>query len=1198
MNFKQIQLVGFKSFADKTTITMSDGVTCIVGPNGCGKSNVADAIRWVLGEQSAKMMRGSQMMDVIFNGTETRRKTSFCEVTLTFDNTNRIFDYDADEVEMTRRLYRNGESEYVLNREPSRMKVLTALLHGAGAAKEGYSIIGQGRIAQIMNSRPEERRSIFEEATGIVVFKDRKAEAERKLAASKDNLRIFQSRLDEVERQITPLARAAEAAKKYLELAAGLRHHEMNAYIYRTESAESERSKINRDLDKLNKSKNDLTDRLNELLNQHGELRGLVEAADNRLKMLHQKRLDYSLGAEKSNSESRLFKEKAAAVKDKLNKARDEITASTAQISSIEAQIRREENYSARNAERLQRIEELCNGLKDELGTLTQKLTEYEFATGEHRKKVTETLKDLSDLKQNMGSLSAQKQLLEERVQELRADMARIQARRDEAKDEYQQTLKRQNELAKLLDEENSLLEKAAAKVKECDDRLQLFIQQIYDTEAQIKSLNHTLETYRDLREKFEGYGFAVKRLMNAAKENDYVSKKIAGLIADIVSCPKEYEVAIETAFGGAMQNIVTETREDARDLIEYLKLNRMGQITFLPIDALRPRFENEQIRLAVKERGALGLAIDLVKYDKKFDNVIHNLLGNTLVCDNITSATYIAKRFPRGFKIVTLEGEVIATSGSMTGGSRRENASNLLSNERRIKECEDLIAAKQSFLNRADDKRAALEQARTEASHQLDDLRIQLNNAHVELSTVTERQSAQMRNVASCESEYAAYAQSVDELSKRLGDLDSKYLDTDASASRLNAQSADASAAIDDMSGEYEKLQEERGEKTERLNSYNVEIATLNGAIKTGADAVARLEAEKQELLKKIAALEITLPELTQSFESFTEQATRAALSDEEKTVLDGIVQDIAEVEQTKQTLATRQDNIDKERLEAFEESDRLSKRINDKEKQLQKIDDDLEHLRQRIEEAYNETYESCLAEKEEDYDIENSAANIANYKRQITLLGNVNVDAVQEYEELSVRYNQMLSEREDITKAIEDLTTALNDICEEMLKIFNQGFDIINENFKRTFKELFGGGKAELQLDYSESPDPLNAGVEIVACPPGKKLSKISLLSGGEQALTAIAILFAIIQMRPMPFCVLDEIEAALDDANVGRYAKFLKKFATSTQFIVITHRKPTMEVADTLFGVTMEEKGVSKIVSVKLSEVESRLGGDTVE
>ncbi len=1197
LNFKQIQLLGFKSFADKTTITMSEGVTCIVGPNGCGKSNVADAIRWVLGEQSAKMMRGSQMLDVIFNGTEERRKMSYCEVTLTFDNTNRIFDIDVDEVEMTRRLYRDGESEYMLNRQPSRMKTLTALLHGAGAAKEGYSIIGQGRIAQIMNSRPEDRRSIFEEATGIVVFKDRKAEAERKLDASRDNLRVFQTRLDEVERQMGPLSRAADNAKKYRDLYAQLRHHEINTYIYRTESSEGERAKVQTVIDGLQGRKNELTALMDELLNKQTQLRALAEQADAKLKELNEKRLEYSVGVERSNSQSRFYKEKANVIKEKIASSRDEITSSSSQIASLEANIRREEHYLARNAGRIQTLEATCAQLKEELGRVSKKLADYEFATGENRKKVMETFRDLSELKQNMGSLSAQKELIEERMNELRADMERIKAEGEAAKTEYDRSMDKQSSLTRLLDEENKLLEEATARARDCEEKLQSLIKQVYDTDAQIRSLNGTLDTYRALRERFEGYGYAVKRLMSAAKDDRSVGKKISGLIADVVNCPQEYETAIETAFGGAMQNVITETRDDARSLIEYLKLNRLGQVTFLPIDALRPKYENDQIKLAAKERGAVGFAIDLVSYDKKYDNVIHNLLGNTLVCRDIAAATLISKRFPRAFKIVTLDGDIIAASGSMTGGSRRENSANLLANERRIKEIEDDIEVKKAFLGRSDGRKKQLSEARDKAEAELSALREKLNDARVELTSINEKQAALMKTITSSDSEYSAYARSLAQLRARLGELDSKYADADAGASRLNEQSDSASAAIDDISGEYEKLTSERDEKTETLGAYNVEIATLTGAVKTGRENIARMEEEKDILSKKIAMLEAGLPAFKREYENYSDQAARAALSVEEQNILDKLVAEINDVENNKRELAEQQHEADGRRMEAFDEADKLSRQINEKERVLLKIDDDLSHLKQRIEDEYGETYESCLSDREEGYDIDSSANNIAHLKRQITSLGSVNLGAIDEFEELSKRYNTMLDEKKDITKAIDDLTTALNDICAEMLRIFNEGFDAINENFKRTFKELFGGGKAELQLDYSDCDDPLEAGVEIVACPPGKKLTKISLLSGGEQALTAIAILFAIIQMRPMPFCVLDEIEAALDDANVGRYARFLKKFSSSTQFIVITHRKPTMEVADTLFGVTMEEKGVSKIVSVKLSEVEERLGGDTV-
>lgn len=1197
ITFKQIQLVGFKSFADKTVIPIGDGVTCIVGPNGCGKSNVADAIRWVLGEQSAKMMRGSQMLDVIFGGTEIRRRMSMCEVTLQFDNTSRIFDIDCDEVEMTRRIYRDGESEYLLNQQPTRMKVLTGLLHSAGAAKEGYSIIGQGRIEQIMNSRPEDRRSIFEEATGIVVFKDRKADTERKLAASKDNLYVFAQRMQEVERQLNPLKKAAENALKYREIYSQLRLNETNLYIFRHDGAEGEKAEVNKKKELIDAKIDYLAKHMEDLLAEYHGCRDGISAADAELQDLNDRIRRYEVGIEHKSGEARLYTEKARSVKAKLAAAQEDIAYSTKRISDIEREIRRAEDLGGKNNERIASMKAEADGYRAQITELSEKISKYEYMTGEHRKKVMDAIKDLSDLRQNMGSLSAQKELLNERLSEIAADMEKIRVRRDEAREQHRLSLERSNTLAELLDKEDELLENAQAKVSECEGRIQQLLKQVYDAEASVRSLTTNLETYRGLRDRFEGYIYSVKKLMGDAKVNRELSGRIRGLIADVVSCESDYEVAIETAFGGAMQNVITDTRDDARYLIEYLKRTRSGQVTFLPIEALKPRFENDQIKSAVRDRGALGFAIDLVKYDKRFENVIHNLLGNTLIVDDIQNTTQIARRYPRAFKIVTLDGDLISMNGSMTGGSRREVAGNLLATERRIKELEEGLEAKRNFLARADGRRAEYDEAKAAAESELALLNKKLQDARLELATVTEKQSAYLMSVTAAESEYSAYNQSLAALKERLDGLDNEYSGVSAGASQLSEQSDKASSDMDSMSAEYDKLTALRSELTEKLNSRLVDCASLESAVKAGGDNIFRLVNEKESLKAKIERTNAGIPAIQREIDELNAQAEKTALTAEEQAVVNDLRRQIGEVTASKENFNERIKKIDGERLASAEERDSLTIKSHNLEMSLAKIDADLEYLRQRIEEEYGEDYEGCLKYKTDDFDPSTANSVISNCKRQLTMLGAVNPNAVEEYDEVSARFEKMQSEKEDMEKAITDLTTALDDIRAEMLRIFDEGFNIINENFKRTFKELFGGGKAELQLDYTDCDDPLNAGVEIIASPPGKKLTKISLLSGGERSLTSIAILFAIIGMRPMPFCVLDEIEAALDEANVARFAKYLKKFAQSTQFIVITHKKPTMESANVLLGVTMEEKGVSKIVTVKLADVEDRLGGDTV-
>jgi chromosome segregation protein len=1049
-----------------------------------------------------------------------------------------------------------------------------------------------------MNAKPEDRRSIFEEATGIVVFKDRKAEAERKLEASKDNLFVFAQRMQEVERQMGPLKKASENALKYRELYSNLRHHEMNLYICRHDSAAGEREALNEKSAKINARIEEVTALGEKLLEEYQTYRDNITDADLQLQDLNERLRRYEVGIEHRSGESKLFTEKARSVKAKLSQAQEDIAYSTKRIDDIDREIRRAEAYAEKNRQRLENLHITTDKYTSEIEELSKKISEYEFMTGEHRKKVMDTLKDLSDIRQNMGSLSAQKDLLTERLQEIRADMERVRERRDGLRKEHEDSLKRASALSELLGNENEITEKSEAALRECEEKINLIINQIYDAQAQITGLESNLTTYRALRDKFEGYIYSVRNLLSTSKHDEEVAKRIEGLIADVVTCGSEYEVAIETAFGGAMQNVITKTREDAQWLIEYLKRTRGGQVTFLPIEALRPRLENDQIRSAVRDRGAIGYAVDLVKYDRKFENVIHNLLGNTLICDNIQNATQIARRYPRAFRIVTLDGDVISTTGSMTGGSRREVAGNLLANERKIKEIEDGIESKKSYLARAQTKRAELEEKKAKLQDENNALAKKLQDARLELAGLTEKQAQLLGSVTSAESECSAYEQSIRALEERLSGLEGEYSGVSAGASGLTEQSDKASSAIDNMSAEYDKLVAKRTQVTERLNATLVEIASIESAVKSGAENVRRLTDERCGLSVRLEQTKASIPQIEEEMQAFTRQAQAAALSKDEQEVVDDLHRQVDEIRAKKEEMNKRMMQFDSERLATYREKEELTHKQGNIAIALQKIDSDLEYLQQRISEEYGETYEGCLQYKEEGYDPSQSANAIANYKRQITMLGPVNHNAVEEYEELSQRYEKMTEERQDLEKAIDDLTKALDDIRAEMLKIFNEGFDLINENFKKTFRELFGGGKAELQLDYTNCDDPLNAGVEIIACPPGKKLTKISLLSGGERALTAIAILFAIIGMRPMPFCVLDEIEAALDEANVARYAKYLKKFATDTQFIVITHRKPTMENADILFGVTMEEKGVSKIVSVKLSEVEQKLGGDTVQ
>lgn len=719
----------------------------------------------------------------------------------------------------------------------------------------------------------------------------------------------------------------------------------------------------------------------------------------------------------------------------------------------------------------------------------------------------------------------------------------------------------------------------------------------LFQLNGRISSLEDRKRFYQNVKDDFEGYKFSVKKLMSDARRSSDLSGRIKGVIADIVKCDEKYEVAIETAFGGAMQNIVTATADDARYLIEYLKRTKGGQVTFLPVKSLKPHYETDYTRKALKENGAIGLANELVRYDKYYDNVIYNLIGNTLVADNIANATEISKKYPHAFRIVTLDGDVISTSGSMTGGSRREGGGNFLANERRIEQAQSDIAAAEKERDALTKKRAALEDEKQKQLDALETLRESFQEARSKIAALSEKKDTLTQKIAEEEADLKIQNESMAVLYERMKGIDSEYSTSSQGQAQIAQLKTDAEGESDRRKEEYDKLKSELGERNLRQNVLQVYIAQYRAAAEADRNDIARLDREREELEKRIADAKANIENIAATIVDLEEMAEKAALTPEQREELNALRVKKDEQQRAKEELNAEIERIMRDTRALNEQIEREGEERHRQEIELTKIDSELENLQARIDEEYQLTYEGCLEFKDEEFDPKAGQTSINRLKREINSLGAINHNALEEYETLNAQYEEMTAQRDDVQKGIDDTTAALEELKGEMQKQFDEGFNQINENFKKLFRELFGGGRAELQMDYTDCDDPLNAGVEIVACPPGKKLTKISLLSGGERALTAIAILFAILMLRPMPFCVLDEIEAALDEANVDKFAQFLKKFAKETQFIVITHRKPTMEKADCLFGVTMEEKGVSKIVSVKLSEVESKLGGDTV-
>ena len=782
-------------------------------------------------------------------------------------------------------------------------------------------------------------------------------------------------------------------------------------------------------------------------------------------------------------------------------------------------------------------------------------------------------------------------------MKELAAEAEKISAQLEADKKALAECEDWYNEVVEYVSREKELKAAKEEEIMALNTQADEASEALFQLNGRISSLEDRKRFYQNVKDDFEGYKFSVKKLMSDARRSSDLSGRIKGVIADIVKCDEKYEVAIETAFGGAMQNIVTATADDARYLIEYLKRTKGGQVTFLPVKSLKPHYETDYTRKALKENGAIGLANELVRYDKYYDNVIYNLIGNTLIADNIANATEISKKYPHAFRIVTLDGDVISTSGSMTGGSRREGGGNFLANERRIEQAQADIAAAEKEREALTKKRAALEDEKQKQLDALETLRESFQEARSKIAALSEKKDTLTQKIAEDESELKIQNESMAVLYERMKGIDSEYSTSSQGQAQIAQLKTDAEGESDRRKEEYDKLKSELGERNLRQNVLQVYIAQYRAAAEADRNDIARLDREREELEKRIADAKANIENIAATIVDLEEMAEKAALTPEQREELNALRAKKDEQQRAKEELNAEIERIMRDTRSLNDQIEREGEERHRQEIELTKIDSELENLQARIDEEYQLTYESCLEFKDEEFDPKVGQTSINRLKREINSLGAINHNALEEYETLNAQYEEMTAQRDDVQKGIDDTTAALEELKGEMQKQFDEGFNQINENFKKLFRELFGGGRAELQMDYTDCDDPLNAGVEIVACPPGKKLTKISLLSGGERALTAIAILFAILMLRPMPFCVLDEIEAALDEANVDKFAQFLKKFAKETQFIVITHRKPTMEKADCLFGVTMEEKGVSKIVSVKLSEVESKLGGDTV-
>ena len=1189
MNFEKIDIYGFKSFADKVEIKFESGITAIVGPNGCGKSNVADSIRFVMGESSAKSMRGSSMQDVIFNGTEKRKAQSYCEVSLFFNNKERIFSsYDVDEVILTRKLYKSGESEYLINKNTCRRKDIVDALREIGLGKESYSVIGQGKIDSILSAKPEDRRNVFEETAGISKFKEDKNQSENKLARVNENLTRINDIISELERQLGPLKSQAENAKIFLDLSNRLKELEINIYVYQYDHSSVEKQKIYDVINAINEELALKQTELEQAMNEYDFMQNQIAELDDTINSLRDELLNLTVALEKQNGEIKLYNEKISILKEQNEKLIAQIENGKVLAENNIADKDKLVKEKAEIEEKIKKLEYDLKSAEVNYQSTIEKLNIGEIDAESLDSEFYSTLEKSGDIKSLLLKYQTELESLKIRQTEL-----------NKQRDEYENTCRDINikiesaeeeisRIEEIIDKKQQKKQEIAKNINDINEEHSQIAEQIDEKKVEYHSGLSKYNVLSEMKEYNEGFIVSVKRLLEQAQEGTSIGGKVVGAVASLMKVPAKYEVAIEMALGASVQNIVTKNEEDAKDLISYLKNNRFGRVTFLPITSVKERNISSLVASKLNMRGVCGVASELIDFDSKYERIFNSLLGSTIIVDNTDNALEFSRATNYSSKVVTLDGDVFSPQGSLTGGSRKDNGTGLLSRDREIEELNTKLNLLKSEIDNFTDKQEELKNKGLEYSNELSLIVDEIYNyesSKQKQETVIDALESQKDDIESAIAEHEINFRAVLD---KIDFVETELANISAEQQTVNTKKTQASENKKQASDTFTKLRNQRDELFESLGDYKIKIETEKSNLKN-------IESEMERVLISSAQNEYrtkeTMLEVQKNNQSISEyeqniadiMATSAFSASAKKVEL--VREKIASVVEDKKKCQTKMNEADANKMLLTGEIQRASDRKAKEENHIVKIDTELENLQNRVWEQYQMTYADAKSQVIEDFDFKAGSEDAAEIKRKISRLGNVNLSAIEDIKMISERYDDMTNQRDDLEKAKADLETIIKELTSKMEEKFKDRFNQIRSNFQVIFRELFGGGKADICLE--DENNVLECGIEIIAEPPGKKLQNITLLSGGEKALTAVAILFSILKLRPMPFCVLDEIEAALDDANVERYAKYLHRYSGDTQFIVITHRKPTMELADALYGVTMEEKGVSKVVSVKLSD-----------
>ncbi len=1182
MYLKRLELQGFKSFADKTVLEFKPGITAVIGPNGSGKSNISDSIRWVLGEQSMKSLRGAKSEDIIFAGTQNRKSLGFAEASIVIDNTDGELPVEYAEVIVTRKIYRSGETGYFINKTPCRLKDILELFMDTGIGKDGYSIIGQGKIDEILSNKSEDRRHIFEEAAGIVKYRARKSESEKKLEQTKLNLLRINDILSEIEAGLDPLRIQSEKAKRFLELHESLKDIEVGLFIHNIETYKEKLEQVVEDLKILENQKNDEEKKLNNIQNKKGTLKKQIDELIEEIEKCQNIGFESTNQIEKINSEIGISNEKILHNKENNERLLSEIEDSKQKIKDLQEEKDTKKQKKDSLFSNKEKFEKELEEKEAELSKLTKGLSTKELEI-EAKKQVIEKNTDLkyeknieiSSLDANFENIEKRQKSIKTEIQETVSELDRTRTQKQDMSKEFQKIESEKNSATKELEENSNKKEKIENKIKEFNEQIDKMSYELRMKDSRQKFL---IETEKEK----EGYAKAVKLLLTDCDKNADLNKGVHGIIANLISVDKKYETAIEMTLGGMLQNIVTDNEEVAKKLVNHLRANNMGRASFLPITSIKG---SKIDKIKGKFPGVIGVAADLVKFDKKYTQIVYNLLGRTVIVDNMDTGIALAKENKYGFRIVTIQGDIINASGAITGGSVAQKTVNILGRGREIENLAKEIEVLQNKISETKRSKQDYEESISEfveGSKELDEKIQQINIVYAtekQKMLSVEEQILRLENTLSklrnenekIENQKADIKNQKQNIQNSVEDLEKEINELSIVIKEFAEANSENQKYIDDLNFDITNLKisvssfDESGSSIDEIiERIDKDIENYNNAITVKNDQIEDLKREDIELKEKIESLKNQIIEIKNSVSTSTEK-----------------------IEQLKLDRANKNEELNKIEKDITDQFNLLE----DLKGNLVKIDVKKTKLEQDIDLVVNNLWEEyeLTPNNATDYkkveNVQTTQKDVNDIRAEIKDLGSINVDSIEEYKKTKERYDFMCEQRLDLENTISKLRKMISEITDTMKKQFVEKFKLINKNFNEVFVELFGGGKAELILE--DEDNVLECGIDIKAQPTGKKLQNMMLLSGGEKAFTAIALLFAILKINPAPFCILDEIEAALDDVNVYRYAEYLKKFCSDTQFLVITHRKGTMEAADTVYGVTMEENGISKLLSMKLAQ-----------